>query len=386
MDLDDLSVRPGDSVASHVNILAYLGSLTPALPGCNLARVDGTLAVRDSFAGAGGWDIAVRRVFGVDAHGIELMPEARATRRAAGLATTHTDVRTVVADPHAYDLDISSPPCQTFSLAGHGAGRYALDIVLWAIRRYGQGRPPSARRLTSLTGDERTALVLEPLRLALEGRSMFLAWEQVPPVLPVWKACAEVLQQIGYKTWVGIVNSEQYGVPQTRKRAVLIARRDGVQPALPIPTHSLYHTRTPERLDAGVKPWVSMAHALGWQSEFYAVSNYGSGGNPHQRGRRLGSQPFASVTSKVDRVVLHHGNMVNSVRRHSSEPAGTLAFGHNAAKWAWDGTARLTIEEAALLQGFPPGHAFQGARTKQFVQIGNAIPPPMAEAILRTFL
>lgn len=54
----------------------------------------------------------------------------------------------------------------------------------------------------------------------------------------------------------------------------------------------------------------------------------------------------------------------------------------------YDGTEpiKLTVEEALILQGFRPDYPLQGSRSKQFEQIGNAVPPPLAAAILNQLI
>lgn len=302
-----------------------------------------TLKALDLFAGAGGWDVAATAL-GWDVDGVEIMDAARATREAAGFRTIASDVRTVHPERGQYDLLLASPPCQTYSMAGKGDGRRNLDAVLAALQT-----PEDLSHL-----DERTALVLEPLRIGLAAMPRVMAWEQVPAVLPVWAACASVLRDHGYSVVCEILNAEQYGVPQTRRRAVLIARRDAPTAMLPIPMHSRFHARTPARLDDGVLPWVSMAEALGWTETMEVVSNYGTGGDPRNRGTRSGGQPSATITSKADRTKLRNGS---------------------------DGR-KIQAVEAAALQTFPPGFPFQGNKGNVFQQIGNAVPPLLAHAIL----
>lgn len=222
---------------------------------------DAILTAVDQFAGPGGWDFAATGL-GIDAIGIEHDDSAVKTRVAAGYKTIHDDILNV--NPFPAKMLISSPSCQSFSVAGKGAGRQALDQVLADIEALAAG----AQFNPSAYNDVRTALVLTPLVWALDMHRRgtpyeYLAFEQVPPVKPVWEAMLTVFKSLGYSGVTGLLQAEAYGVPQTRKRAILVAALHG-EATLPEPTHSKYYPRSPEKLDEGVEKWVSMAEALGW--------------------------------------------------------------------------------------------------------------------------
>jgi DNA (cytosine-5)-methyltransferase 1 len=342
----------------------------------------------DLFAGTG-WGVACQRLGVVKEKGIEIMPEAVATRAANGMETIYRDVwdgLRLTKEQHEarygrYGLKIASPPCQTFSIAGSGSGRAALDEVLEAIELHAYKDADALIRFGE-QHDMRTALVLTPLAYVWRDRPKLVVWEQVPTVLPVWQACAEVMREWGYDVKVEVLNAEQYGVPQTRKRAILVARLGGPV-HLPIPTHSKYYPRTPEKLDAGVSSWVSMSEALG-ASGFIAVSSQTVAGGP--RAERSAEFPALTVTTNSDRVRLRSnygtgGDASKRGERTINQPAATLTS--KADRMKWDGVRRLTADEAATLQSYPASFTFTG---KPFLQIGNAVPPLLAEAILAALI
>lgn len=342
----------------------------------------------DLFAGSG-WGVACQRI-GIHEHGVEIMPEAIATREAAGMHTAYHDVWLGIDQPWIvppHDMLIASPPCQTFSAAGSGAGRRALDEVLQLIRDGAHTRATLQAEAAALGFDDRTALVLAPLAYAWQHRPRYIVLEQVPTVLPVWAAYADVLRTTGYSVAYGNLHAEQYGVPQTRKRAILVARNDGVPARLPTPTHSKYHTRTPDRLDPGVLPWVSMAEALGWGLSERPSPTITGGGT-----ETGGAEPIAKLaryTSRADFIRPDGREPWKWAHTPSTTIAGDpriTAREHHYHGEQNSTSYRLEAHEAETLQTFPQMFPFQGTKSKQFLQIGNAVPPLLAEAILRTLI
>ncbi|MFD8670979.1 DNA cytosine methyltransferase [Streptomyces microflavus] len=330
----------------------------------------------DLFGGPGGWDLAAQRL-GLAVTGIELDHSACETRRAAGLGTVEGDVRAYgPADfPNATDL-IGSPPCQTYSIGGKGSGRRALDAVLHFASQLAERK--DIRSGLGTLDDERTGLVLEPLRWVLEAldngrpyRTVML--EQVPTVLPVWDAMARILRAEGYTVVTGRLNAEEHGVPQTRTRAVLVARRQS-EAVLPAPTHRRYSRSSAQNEgDLALLPWVSMAQALDWGMTHrpaltVAVGTGAGGPDPSCVG---GSGSRATLYGERDA-----GRWIADTRLKTADSLPAYRGGRKDM-------IRVSISDAATLQTFPQDHPFQGTRTKRYEQIGNAMPPLLAEAVIR---
>jgi DNA (cytosine-5)-methyltransferase 1 len=404
------------------------------LVGAGCPCVRGVSAViLDLFAGPGGWDEGLRSLDVAEpVVGIEWDAAACATRAAAGHLTIRADVAQYPTEPFAGRVSglIASPPCQDFSMAGKRAG---------------------------LSG-ARGQLIHEVLRWADALEPEWVACEQVPPALPVWELFANQLRAWGYRTWAGVLNAADYGVPQTRKRAFLMATKGEL--VLPEPTHAQH----PEGggLFGGVRlPWVTMAEALGW-GYGEIVNTRGDrqtpGGNEFSTDR-----PSWALTSKAGSWAVRNGNFTARdhrgqrgvpYERSIDEPAPTVTGGGNlvlhtnrdqredgtrqtvegdrpapsmtgksGGQWVFerpsttvcadprvsppgfrgraddygpdgeyrgersmDNAIRLTVQQAAVLQGFPADYPWQGTKTKQFEQCGNAVPPPLAAAVVAPLL
>ncbi|RKE21916.1 DNA cytosine methyltransferase [Streptomyces sp. TLI_171] len=327
----------------------------------------------DLFAGPGGLDMAAHAL-GLTVTGVEWDGDACATRVANGLATRQGDVRNFgPADFPKAGILAGGPPCQTFTVAGNGAGRRALDQVIAYARRMALGE--DVRAELDAQKDPRTGLVLEPLRWILEALEAGLPYqvivlEQVPSVLPVWHEYRRILEKRGYSVKCDVLHTEEYGVPQTRRRAILIARllTDSnallhQQVEMPAPTHHRFHKGRPRPVSGhGLEPWVTMGEALGRKDAFQVVSNYGTGGDPKVRGQRTSDEPAFTVTGKVT--------------RNRVVPAGQKPDPNT------DG--RFSDREAGRLQTFPAAYRWSGRAVAQ--QIGNAIPPRLGVHVLAAAL
>jgi DNA (cytosine-5)-methyltransferase 1 len=260
------------------------------------------------------------------------------------------------------DVIAGGPPCQGFSNLGE--------------------RVPN---------DPRNQLWRHYFRCVEQVRPKVFVLENVPPLLKSaeYAEMCRLAEALGYKVEGRVLNAADYGVPQTRKRAIVIGSRIGT-PSFPLPTHVDPLKRN---LMNQLAPWRTVRDAIGHLPLTPTGLDWHIGRNPTPKSL----QRYRCIPAGGNRWNLPPDLMPDCWKRKTK--GGTDLFGR---LW-WDRpsvTIRtefykpekgrylhpvahrpITHLEAALLQSFPEDFKFCGTKIKVGIQIGNAVPPMLGLAI-----
>jgi len=276
-----------------------------------------------------------------------------------------------IAGPEPFAL-VGGPPCQGFSIFGKRRMAAASGL---------DPRTDPRNRLVFSFVD--TAAMLRPRWVVMENVAGFASLDGGSFVERV----SDMLREIGYGTVEHrILDCADFGVPQRRKRFVLIANRTGH--VIPWPKRKFFDKPTDWQ-----KPYRTVEEAISDLAEEASYARYSChvpmNHKPLQveRYKRIpegGKLDIASLPPELlqgyrTAQVKNFSHVFKRLDRH--KPSNTLVPGHNAFPiHPWLNRA-LTVREAARLQTFPDEVEFRGSREAQCTQVGNAFPVLLAELI-----
>jgi DNA (cytosine-5)-methyltransferase 1 len=366
-------------------------------------RADGVPLAADLFSGAGGLSLGLeaagyRVVLGAD-HDTEAVETHRHHFGGLMLDWDLGDTGNVariagLVTGAQVELLAGGPPCQPFSKAGRSKIRHRVRRGL---------RDPN---------DERRDLwrsFLEVVRIALPPA---VVMENVPDMaldreMFILRAMVYELGELGYAVEERVVDTWRYGVPQFRQRLILVALRDGTGFRWPEEIPDKVTVRNaigdlPE-VEGG---WRPEGGADGWADYAGPVTEF-------QRRMRAGisnadaGKVFDHITRPVREDDERAFQLMDATTRYSELPEDMRRYRHDifddkykrldedglsrtiTAHIAKDGywyihpwqNRTLTVREAARLQTFPDRFRFAGPPSAAFRQIGNAVPPALAERL-----
>lgn len=280
--------------------------------------------------------------------------------------TYNHDIKEAIGDIKV-DLVVGGPPCQGMSLSGP--------------RKF---------------DDPRNILYLSFIRLVNEIQPKAFIIENVPGLVGLFNgrikdSILEKFTSIGYRVNYKILTAADYGVPQNRKRVVFVGIKNNSF-EFPVGNAELVSC------EMALSDLPSLENGIGTEAANYPIEPQ----NDYQRQMRLNSSIVenhiaANHSEKVKTVISmvpDGGNYkslpeeYNGIRNfniawtrfHSSKPAPTIDTGHRH-HFHYKYNRVPTVRECARLQSFPDDFVFFGNKTQQFRQVGNAVPPIMAECI-----
>ena len=237
------------------------------------------------------------------------------------------------------DLLAGGVPCQPYSAAGEGRGAHDdRDLFPEALRLVRELKP-KAVMLENVTGIQFVGNSVNRLRILSE------------------------LSSLGYDAEWRILNGTDFGLPQKRRRAILVAFQPGIMHRFRWPT-----------------PLVRTAPTIGETLHELMAAN----GWPHVDAWRERSNGYAPTliggSQKKLGIDLAQAKSRESWLKHAVDPNGR-AKQAPGPEMPEHHTPKLTLEMMARLQDFPKDWKFQGSDLQQFRQIANAFPPAMAQSV-----
>lgn len=260
-------------------------------------------------------------------------------------------------------LRLNRPNWNTLNLdlkAFDASGFEGVDLVAGGVPC-----PPFSKAGKQLGAEDERNLFDEAIRIVREAKPRAVMLENVRGLLDDCFADYRAhilgqLQALGYEAEWKLLNASDFGVPQLRPRAILVAVRKDLWKKFAWPEETPCRKTVGEILGdlMAAEGWTG---SKAWAGKANAIAPTLVGGSKKHGGPDLGPTRARKAWAALG---------VDGSGVADEPPAKDF-----------EGMPKLTTRMAARLQGFPDEWSFWGRKTTTYRQIGNAFPPPVARAV-----
>lgn len=248
-----------------------------------------------------------------------------------------------------------------------------VDLMAGGLPRIPYSVAGRQRQTTS----ERDDLLKATVWLATEVQPRAIMLENVPQLARSPKFSGlrdfveEELKPCGYVCAWNVLDAQDFGVPQRREHGVLVAMRpeDMDHFSWPSPTGGAPTVGEVLGPSMASRGW---PQARQWSLSADEVAPTIVGGSKDRGGADLGPSRTKNIWARLG---------VNGTSIGDEPPGPDFVLRENEGRNGRQGLPKLTVEQVALLQGFPPNWQFAGRKTSRYRQVGHAFPPPLAETV-----
>ena len=334
------------------------------------------------FTGAGGLDYGFEAAGFRTAVALEIDPRCCLTlRHNRAWPVIERDIAAVPTEellqvgrlrPGEADVLIGGPPCQPFSKSG-----------FWAT---GDARRLDDPRATTLEGYLRVLAEARPQAFLLENVEGlgFKGKDEGLQLIHARLAAINAAHGTRYQATIMTLDAADLGVPQHRRRVIVVGARDGTPFRPPRPTHAaLADASLPEALPSHLTAWDALHDLPGPDDPEVALrgkwadllATIPEGGNYLWHTDRGGGEPLFGWRRRYWSFLL---------KLAKDQPSWTIQAqpGPATGPFHWD-DRRLTMREMARLQTFPDDVEILGSLADAQRQLGNAVPSLLAEVLAR---
>jgi len=369
------------------------------------------------FSGAGGDTLGIERA-GYKVVAFNEFNEAARTTHLAQFPTSHRishngndDIRTIpdsVFEPYKGNVNIvfAGFPCQGFS---HGGKKNPDDPRNELV--YNFAKVASIVRPKWIIGENVKGLLARKGRAAGEPKDSKLR--------PVIDIIVELFERTGYKVTYKLIDVSTIGVPQRRKRLILVGHLGDTYPHMPwtdltaatTPSHTAIRSFLEPHLEGAMELPNDKRYTPSTQDPKYWIPTTATAATekPHNNlmrlveGRRNPSSKEKAATPPITGPIVEPDGLISFGKRSGGyhgmvvdpdKPCSTIISTYNLCPRLFVGLHNkttgkywircMTPRELGQIQGFPAEYLWQGTEKQQIAQIGNAVPPPLAERVVRS--